>query len=132
MATDSKTAPTLNLDALTERTIVAIDGTRYELRQRDELPPLDGYRLKKLGKRLLELVAADDLTDDQQEDLKTLPRTVCGMVLMAPPEVLAALSDEQCWAVCQVFFQQAETWIGAIVQAMVPAKTPPTESPTGA
>ncbi len=59
----------LNLDRLTDRPVVVINGAEHRLYTVDLLPPLENYRLRKMLKRIEELSTKEDLTDAEIDEL---------------------------------------------------------------
>lgn len=121
----------LDLAAIFDRNLVRIEGTSYELRTNEELPPLTVNALAAKGARVYELQSKQPLSTDESAELKQLPGDICRSVLLAPEPVLAALTDEQQWAVCQAFlFQRNPNLIG--LRMTDPPVAAPGASSTGA
>lgn len=83
----------LNLDSLVDRPTIIIGEKEYWLLTLDILPPLDAHRLQRWGERVTALMDKPVLTADEEAELKQLPDRMCRMVLEAPEDVLATLSD---------------------------------------
>lgn len=121
----------LDLDAMFDRSIVRVNGTTYELRTNEELPPLTIHQLGRKGGRITQLTAKFELDDRDREELHQLPRDICAAVLIAPADVIDTLTPEQRWAVCQAFLFQRNPSLAGLVAMEVPP--PATDaSPTGA
>jgi hypothetical protein len=86
--------PILDLDTLANRPVVIFEEREYWLRTPEILPPLKSYTLKKTIDRLAELETQKDLSDDEQKELQHIPDRLCRLVLDAPDEVHAKLSDD--------------------------------------
>lgn len=96
-------APILAIDTL-ETHQVAVDGALYPLRVAGQLSVLEHTRMARLSPRLDALIAKEPvLTDDEAVELSDLLRDVCALILGAPPEVQARLSDPQRLEVAMVF-----------------------------
>lgn len=106
----TKTAPTRVLDLTTsapDREQIAIDGETYELATMSDLTLGDQLRVAR-SMPLFQRIASDDgvasLTDDEIEQIDADVRwTVRKLVLGAPDEVLAKLTDEQLLAIISCF-----------------------------
>lgn len=95
--------PLLNLDTLTERPIVSIDGVPYEMRSPDEISVLEFSRLGKLGRRMDAIEALEESSDEQQQEYERLLDRVCRAVLLAPDDVHQRLRPQQRAAVVMTF-----------------------------
>lgn len=62
--------PLLNLETLTERPKIRIDGKDYEMLNADEISVVDLYRVQKLGKRIYQHSFSDE--DDDEEGARKL------------------------------------------------------------
>jgi hypothetical protein len=106
--------PILSISTLVEpRDFVTIDGTPYELRRPGELTLLEQLRLGRRGQELEALKVSLDTGDPGEEDIQTLLALLdemCRLVLLAPAEIHARLSDAQKQAIVQAFMlPQRET-----------------------
>lgn len=122
-------ATTLNLDQLTDRTRLKIDGGAYELRTRAEMAPLTLHRLQRKGKRLNTLMTTEDLNESEEQELAQIPSDILSEVLIAPPAVIEKLDGHQRWTICQLFLTGV---IPTIPTAPMDTPETPTPSPTGA
>jgi hypothetical protein len=86
--------PILDLDTLANRPVVTFKGKEYWLRTPEILPPLQSYKLKKTFEKAAELEGKAELSQDEQTELQHIPDRLCRLVLDAPEEVLAELSDD--------------------------------------
>lgn len=113
----------LNLDRLTDRPVVVIDGAEHRLYTIDLLPPLENYRLRKMLNRIEELSKQDDLSDAEKDELggpetdetedvdgETVKIRRGGLldkatrvILKAPLDVHAKLRDHQRVEIIQLF-----------------------------
>jgi hypothetical protein len=101
------TAPLLNLDTLTERPMVGIDGTAYELLMPESMPVTEFLRLNRLRARFSAAWSVTDTDKDippetAREVEDTLEQLV-SMVLKAPVDVLARLNDAQRLTIYRTF-----------------------------
>jgi hypothetical protein len=123
-------AKLLDLDKLYDRNIVRINGTEYQLRTNEELPPLTCNRLAADGVRVNTLANKQPISDTEKRELTDLPLRICLAVLIAPAAVIKKLKDEQRWSVCQAFlFQRNLSLIGIVATVRPPA---PGATSTGA
>jgi hypothetical protein len=98
-------APLLDLDTLTERAFVLIDGVRYELPKSDELSVLTNHRLTKLGIGLSAIENLENPSESDDEEYERLLKQLCDLVLLAPDDVKARLLSGQRVAVALAFTQ---------------------------
>lgn len=119
--------PILNLDIF-DGSVVRIDGLEFPLLSADLVPPIDGHRLMKYGRRLDALGSRPELTPEEEAELTELPDKMCRLILVAPPDVLAALTDRQRTAIISTFLR------GPLSQVPVESQPPaaPSPSSTGA
>lgn len=88
--------PIFTLDTITPRDAVAIDGVNYELRRSTELSVLEHARLRRLSPRYDVLIDREEnLSDEEAVELSSVLSDICAVVLKAPSEVLAKLTDVQ-------------------------------------
>ena len=96
--------PLLDIQTLTERPVIAIDGERYEILSLDELSIVDSHRFKSWGRRIQELLERPDLDDRQGAELVTALHQLTDLVMVGVPEdIRAGLSDGSRMAVAEVF-----------------------------
>lgn len=88
-------AKILNLDSLIDRPVVVIKGAEYWLLTPDIMPPLDTHRVQQMFKRVSTLVDKPELTEEEQQELKALPDSMCRIVLQAADDVHAGLTDSE-------------------------------------
>jgi len=94
----------LNLDTLTERNTVTVDGVPYDLINPGQLSILDQHRVLKWGARVQELHATvENLSDAAITEMGELLDRFCRLVLPAPPEVHDRVSDNQRLKLMSVF-----------------------------
>lgn len=112
MAETKSSGPVLSLDTLVEHYQVRIrtradepnGGTLYDLANPGELGILDYHRIASKGARVQEMMKQqEDLSEAQAEELSLLLDTMCRVILRAPAEVHARLSDPQRMEVLNVF-----------------------------
>lgn len=102
MAADEN--PLLNLDTLIERPTIAIDGTRYEIRTPEQSSALDLHRLQRKGQQIQKLMAAEAMTEAEEETVTGLVDEVSDWVMVGVPEaVREKLSFQQRLTVVEVF-----------------------------
>ena len=101
--------PLLDLDTLTTRKFIAIDGARYFIRSPDELSVIESHRFVRWVDRVQALHKADLGPDEVAQEkraaeLAELVDTIMrNAVVDLPDEVFAKLSGAQRWAVVEVF-----------------------------
>lgn len=96
--------PILKLDTLVERRTVMIDGASYGLVNSGELSILDFHRIGYQGRNVENLMAQqEDLNDEQVEAVRRLLDSMCKVLLLAPVEIHARLSDNQRLQIVQAF-----------------------------
>ena len=102
-------APLLDLDTLTTRNFIAIDGQRYFIRSPDELSVIESHRFVRWVDRVQALQKADPGEDEEAQDTRSaelaelVDTIVRGAVIDLPGEVFAKLSGAQRWSVVDVF-----------------------------
>ncbi|MEL7755252.1 hypothetical protein AAG601_07660 [Citromicrobium bathyomarinum] len=102
-------APLLDLDTLTTRNFIAIDGQRYFIRSPDELSVIESHRFVRWVDRVQALQKADPGKDEEAQDTRSaelaelVDTIVRGAVIDLPKEVFAKLSGAQRWSVVDVF-----------------------------
>ncbi len=132
MAEVGTKTPLLNLDTLTERYTVMVDGEPYELRNPGELS-LTAYH--NLGKKSDELSKLLDVPDSEftGEQVAELDRTLdylCRAVLEAPDDVHKKLKDLHKLQVIQTFNELPESkGMVALVAGATAEKAPEAEEP---
>ena len=93
----------LTLDALVERPIVRIEGEPFEMKNAAELSILDFHTLGKKGATVQRLMLKDELDDRGIVELTDALRALVAILLIAPIQVLDALSDTQRIQIAEVF-----------------------------
>lgn len=96
-------AKLLNLDTLTDRPTVIVDGVAYPLRAVDGFSILEFKRHMKAAPRIGELLDREDLTEDEGAELSRLLDASARRVLAAPADVHDKLNDMQRLQVYSVF-----------------------------
>ena len=102
-------APLLDLDTLTTRNFIAIDGQRYFIRSPDELSVIESHRFVRWVDRVQALQKADPGEDEEAQEMRSaelaelVDTIVRGAVIDLPEEVFAKLSGAQRWSVVDVF-----------------------------
>lgn len=114
------TAPLLDLDTLTARPVIAIDGTKYEILSAEELSVIDSHRFGRWGRRIKELSEVD--SEDAEKELNELVDLAARKVLVGvSDEIFAKLSGASRWAVVDLFtgllLRRARRVAGAMTQA---------------
>ena len=118
--------PLIDLDVDDKpRDVVRINKTNYELRQMDDLSIVQQSRIGRELGELWKLVAGlqvpadDDTIRDNR--LATLVDSICNVILIAPPTILAALKPGQKLKIAQVF---SLLWLRGpdAVKAIVPGQ----------
>ena len=108
--------PLLDIKTLTERPVIAIDGTRYEIISPDELSIVDSARFEQWGLRLAE-VRADDLKIEGAGEISEILHKLTDWIMVGVPvDVRDKLSDAKRLKVAEVFttlFRQKATAKGA-------------------
>lgn len=120
-------AEVLDLDVLTERNVVKINGTPYELRDLQELTLVDYLRMERKGRRLEELKGLD--TDESVVEYAEVLATICRAVIIAPADVVDALPQLAQQKVALFFFAHAGNRTPA-VKPPPPAELVPSVAPT--
>jgi hypothetical protein len=88
-------ATVLNLDRITPTDNVLINGVSYWLRPADALTLRQYKIVDRNMPRLFEILAQDDLTEDEDVEAISLMQQLCEVVLEAPADVRAGLTDVQ-------------------------------------
>lgn len=94
------------MDALADRAVYVIDGIPYQLLHLSMMTPLARHRLRKLGERADAIESKDELTPEETTELEGIPAALCRLVLRAPDEVQARLTDDQRQEVMNAFFYE--------------------------
>lgn len=102
-ATTATAAPLLDLQTLTTRHSIAIDGAAYELRTFDDLSIVDYHQTPRRAARIYGLLREETLTSEQEHELSRLVDQVCRIILDAPQAVHAKLKDWQRLKIFQTF-----------------------------
>jgi hypothetical protein len=100
---DATPTPLLNLDTLTTRPIIRIDGAPYEMRVPEELSIVDYHRLSRQGQRLDGLMSAPTLRPEEEQELATILDKLCHTILEAPEATHAKLGDIHRLAIARTF-----------------------------
>ena len=137
MAEVGTKTPLLNLDTLTERYDVKVDGESYELRNPGELSLTTYHKLGKKGDELSALLEVPDneFSDEQVEALDQTLDFLCRAVLVAPDEVHKKLKDLHKLQVIQTFNELPESkGMAALIAGAEDEKAPEAKAespPTG-
>ena len=94
--------PLLDLDTLNTRPVIAIDGTKYEILNPDELSVIESHRFGQWGKRIEALADKTGEEDDAELD-DLIRRTARKIMVGVPDEVFDKLPGAQRWAVIDLF-----------------------------
>lgn len=89
------TAPLLNITTLLPQDSVLIDGVSYFIRNRESLTIRGSMIVERAFPRLIALMASDELTDEQDAEATALLQQTVSVVLDAPADVIAKLTDTQ-------------------------------------
>ncbi len=92
---DRHSVPLLTLDSLTDRPVIVIKGQEYLLITNALLPPLDAHRVQRMSLRIEALMQQETLTTEEEQELDTIPDKMCRVVLEAPDDVQAGLTNRQ-------------------------------------
>ena len=114
--------PAFSFSTLHTGTPITIDGKPYQIRHPDSLSLGTLKRLELLAPRVGLLLQRDDLTPSDEQELSELLSTLCALMLDAPAEVEARLSDTQRVAILEAFTQLRSLAL-ATGGAMRPART---------
>lgn len=97
-------APLLDINTLVESRHVRIDGAMYKLAGPLQLPFFTNARLAWIGERAGDILEkGHDATKDERGEFDALVREGVSLVLEAPPDVLAKLTDASCFSILTVF-----------------------------
>ena len=126
-------SPLLTLDSLTEYPTVVIDDVQYALTPPDCLPILGYHRIHRLGPRLFELFGKIDvdLTEAEGQELEQILDQLCRVVLQAPADIHARLTDVHRMAIYEAFLGLPLTGLQMAGRATTEATTE-TKKRTGA
>lgn len=92
----------LDLDTITDRPVIRIDGETYQIRSPGELSVVESHRFGRWGKRIEEL--ADQDGDEAEAELDALVAKVARAILVDVPDaVFAKLPGAQRWAIIDLF-----------------------------
>lgn len=97
--------PVLNLDTLLPSATVRIDGIKHELRSADQLSLLELRRFEQLRRQMNLLLAKDELSAEDEAHVSRLADQQCRIVLGAPADVHARLTDVQRMHVISAFLE---------------------------
>jgi hypothetical protein len=96
--------PLLSLNTFSEHAFILINGERYDLANVEEFSITDYHRLARAGEVVREMMRApNDLSDAQAKRVSSTLETLVRMVLRAPEEVQARLSDSMRLRIAQAF-----------------------------
>lgn len=84
---------------------VQIDDQTYTVIAPRMLPPITSHRFLGQLRRLDRLLEQETLSDDEQRDLEALPDRLCRLILDAPEDVHARLTDAHRMAIVNLFVQ---------------------------
>ncbi len=90
--------PALDLSTLApDRPVIAIDGTKYEMKVPQDFGLVDQARMRKLQPVLQNFFdkGVDDCTDEEIEQAQDAMASFVEVLLLAPPEVCSNLSHAQ-------------------------------------
>lgn len=98
-------AQLLNLDTLTRRDHVLIDGTSYEMRNVDELNLYQAHRLEKQGQRAAILMGSmDSLSEEELTEFDGLTHSLLDLCIIdLPKDTKDRLTQQQRFKVIDVF-----------------------------
>jgi len=102
---DSEPIPTLTFDTLHEGAPVSIDGVRYEIRPLYALSLGGIKQIQRRATRITELMRLDPLPEAEEQELTRLLVETCAVILDAPAEVQAKLTDGQRVRICDAFIK---------------------------
>lgn len=136
MAQTEKRIPLLDLDELIDRRAVKISGNSYELLNRDELNVLDYSKLAKHWKLIARALSGDATKDDEVTEAARFLDESIRLILRAPADVQATLTDSQRLKIATFFMDlQGDETAAAPPNGEptnpAPSQTPETEIPTG-
>lgn len=106
MANSSPREPVLRLETITSGPLITIDGREFEIRHPFALSLGALQRLKLLGLEVdaIERKASQGaLSEEEEAAWSQRTRALAALVLDAPAEILAALTDVQCTQVVHAF-----------------------------
>jgi hypothetical protein len=89
------TAPLLDLKTITPQNSILIDGISYFLRHADMLTLMQAQILNRAYPRAAALMTKERITEEEDLELSGLLQQACSIVLDAPADVQAALTDQQ-------------------------------------
>jgi hypothetical protein len=92
----------LDLDTITERPVIRIDGATYQIRSPGELSVVESHRFGRWGQRIDALTNADG--EEAEAELNALVDKVSrGILVDVPDDVFAKLSGAHRWAIIDLF-----------------------------
>lgn len=125
--------PLLDLDTLTRRPTVRIDGQPYDLRTLDDFSLVEGHRHWRESERLSDLVhRVATLTADEESDAEQLIEAYCRRMVVAPPTVLDRLTPGQRVQIVATFALLPRTRRPTTGAPLGPVDTGGTRQSTGA
>lgn len=102
-------AKLLELDTLTQRDHIRIDGASYEMRNVDELSLYEVHRLEQQGMRASELMErVDDLGENEDAEFDALTHSLIDLCIVdLPADVRTRLTQQQRFRIIEVFTQRS-------------------------
>jgi len=112
----------LNLDTLTERHTVTVDGVPHDILNPGQLSILDTHNAQKWAARVREISKdLENISDEAVQEMGQHLDRFCRLVMLAPPEVHDRLTDNQRLAVMAVFTE--------LQRGMLPAPAGASDAP---
>ena len=105
----ASTPPILSLSTLVHRPTVAIDGKQYELRTSEEFAWMIYRGKADAFRKAGQLLQLRKRSVKQEKELSRLLVPLVQGILVAPPAVLARLSDDQRFQILTVFSRLLQT-----------------------
>ena len=103
---ETKVKPNVfTLDRIYDHNVVKIDGAEYALRNKDAIAILDFKWIEKNAPRIDEIFKLEEPTPEDADELSKLIERFTRILLDAPDEVHASLSDFQRMQVVNFFLQ---------------------------
>ena len=99
----TSTAPILDLTTEHERQNIRVDGVPYRIKDPNDLTLSEFSTIEHLAPRVAELLATKTRSKAQDTALSSLLGTLCGIALVAPPEVCDRMGDLNRLYVFQAF-----------------------------
>lgn len=125
-------SPLLDLNDLCSDNTVLIKGQTYALIPRMQLAPLTLRKLGRLAKRSEELTQRDEeLTSEEEKELEALPDRICRIILDAPDDVQAGLTERERMRITEHYFHKP-SFLARVPQPAASATNEPTPATTDA